>query len=101
MQTFGLNYEVKSGCTDDFKKTLLQLIEIMDGVEGHVETRLYSDVAKPNSMMIYSNWATKAQFAGFIRTDAFTKAMSDAVSLLESRPTHFAGQNIRLIKPAG
>jgi quinol monooxygenase YgiN len=99
MQTFGLNYDVKPGHVEEFKKTLMQLIDTMQGVDGHIETRLYSDVAQPNSMMIYSNWKTKAQFAGFVRSDVFNQAMGDAVAMLDSKPTHFAGQDIRLIKP--
>jgi len=99
MQTFGLNYDVKPGRTEDFKETMLKLITRMQDAEGHVETRLYSDVAQPNSMMIYSNWKTKAQFTDFVRSGAFQKELSDAVAMLENMPTHFAGQNIRLIKP--
>jgi len=49
--------------------------------------------------MIYSNWKTKAEFGDFVRSDTFQEALSEAVAMLESRPTHFAGQNIRLIKP--
>ena len=101
MQTFGLNYDVKPERTEEFKKTLMQLIDAMKGCDGHIETRLYSDVAQPNSMMIYSNWKTKAEFADFVRSGTFRQALDDAVDMLESRPTHFAGQNIRLIKPPG
>lgn len=100
MQTFGLNYDVKPGCAEEFKKTLMLLIDTMKSCDGHVETRLFSDVAQPNSMMIYSNWKTKAEFAGFVRSDAFRKALKEAVDMLESKPSHFAGQDIRLIKPA-
>lgn len=100
MQTFGLNYDVKPERTEDFKETLMQLIAAMQSRDGHVETRLFSDVAQPNSMMIYSNWRTKAEFAEFVRSDTFRQALNDAVEMLEGKPTQFAGQNIRLIKPA-
>ena len=99
MQTFGLNYDVKPDRTDEFKRTLMQLIEAMKGHDGHVETKLFSDVEQPNSMMIYSNWKTKAEFAEFVRSDTFQEALNKAREMLESRPTHFTGQNIRLIKP--
>lgn len=100
MQTFGLNYDVKPERTEEFKKTLMQLIDVMQSCDGHVETKLFSDVAQPNSMMIYSNWKTKAEFADFVRSDTFQQALKEAREMLESRPTHFTGQNIRLIKPA-
>ena len=99
MQTFGLNYNVKPECTEEFKKALMQLIDTMRDCDGHIETRLYSDVARPNSMMIYSNWKTKAEFGDFVRSDTFQHALKEAVEMLESKPTHFAGENIRLIKP--
>ena len=99
MQTFGLNYEVKPERADEFIVTLMQLIDVMKSCDGHLETRLFSDVAQPNSMMIYSNWETKAEFVDFFRSDTFQHALKDAMEMLESKPTHFSGQNIRLIKP--
>lgn len=100
MQTFGLNYDVKPEKIEEFKNTLMQLIDTMKSCDGHVETRLFSDVAQPNSMMIYSNWKTKAEFAEFVRSDTFKQSLQEAVEMLESKPSHFAGQDIRLIKPA-
>jgi quinol monooxygenase YgiN len=98
MQSFGLNYDVKPERTEEFKDTLMKLIEEMKLCDGHIETRLFSDVAQPNSMMIYSNWKTKAEFGDFVRSDTFKEALDEAVAMLESSPTHFAGQDIRLIK---
>jgi heme-degrading monooxygenase HmoA len=98
MQSFGLNYDVKPERTEDFKETLMQLIEEMKRCDGHIETRLFSDVAQPNMMMIYSNWKTKAEFGDFVRSDTFKEALENAVAMLESNPTHFTGQDIRLIK---
>jgi quinol monooxygenase YgiN len=100
MQTFGLNYDVKPERVEDFKSTLMQLIAEMRKSDGHIETRLYSDVEAPNSMMIYSNWKTKAEFGDFVRSETFQQALEKATEMLEHKPTHFSGQNIRLIKPA-
>jgi len=99
MQTFGLNYDVKPECVEDFKQTLMDLIETMKDSEGHVETRLFVDVAKPSSMVINSNWETKADFSNFFRSAAFQQKLKDTVNMLESTPTHLFGQNVRLIKP--
>ena len=98
MQTFGLNYDVKPDRVEEFKTALMQLIDAMKSSDGHIETRLFSDVAQPNSMMIYSNWKTKAEFTSFVRSDTFKLAQGEAVAMLEGKPTHFTGQNIRLIK---
>ncbi|HJP04106.1 MAG: antibiotic biosynthesis monooxygenase [Gammaproteobacteria bacterium] len=100
MQTFGLNYEVKPEHVEDFKSVMMHLIDTVKSREGHIETRVYSDVERPTSMMIYSNWKTKVEFADFVRSDIFKKMMADAVAMLESRPTHLLGESIRLIKPA-
>ena len=100
MQTFGLNYEVKHGCIEDFKNSLMQLIDTMKNCDGHVETKLFADVFQPNSMMIYSNWETKSKFADFVKSDIFKQALTEAVDMLESKPSHFLGTDIRLIKPA-
>lgn len=99
MQTFGLNYDVKPESTEDFKEALMQLIDAMQRVEGHIETRLFSDVAQPNSMMIYSNWETKAEFAKFFRSDTFQQALANTMGMLERTPTQYMGENVRLVKP--
>jgi quinol monooxygenase YgiN len=98
MQTFGLNYEVKPECVEDFKSTLNELMESMKASAGHVETRLFADVNQPNMMMIYSDWKTKAEFAQYVRSSNFQEALADTVEMLESTPKHLAGQDIRLIK---
>ena len=53
MVTFGLNYDVKEGHVEEFESFSLKVIGNMDGFKGHVDTRLYKDVAKPNSFMIF------------------------------------------------
>ncbi len=55
MQTLGLNYDVKPEYVKEFQEYSLRVLDAMQGFDGHVETRLYADVARPNSMMIYSN----------------------------------------------
>jgi quinol monooxygenase YgiN len=101
MQTFGLNYQVKPESAEDFKAALVQLIETMKAYDGHVETKLYADVTQPNSMMIYSDWRTKAEFAAFFRSETFKDALGKTTGMLESSPTHMAGQDIRLVKNPG
>jgi heme-degrading monooxygenase HmoA len=45
-------------------------------------------IARPNSMMIYSNWETVEQFRAFMRSDAFKAAIGDTKDMLEGMPTH-------------
>jgi len=100
MQTFGLNFDVKPEYAEEFKQTLMQLIDKMKRCDGHVETRLFTEVAQPNSMMMYSNWKTKAEFGDFIRSDSFQKIKNESREMIENRPSDFLGQDVRLIKPA-
>ena len=100
MQTFGLNFDVKPECAEEFQKALMQMIDEMKRCDGHVETRLFTEVTQPNSMMMYSNWKTKAEFGDFIRSDNFQHIKNASREMLENRPSDFSGQDVRLIKPA-
>lgn len=88
MQTLGLNYDVKPEYVAEFTEYSLRVLDAMQGFDGHVETRLYADVSRPNSMMIYSNWETIEQFRAFMRSDAFKAAIGDTKDMLLSMPTH-------------
>ncbi len=98
MQSFGLNYHVKPELVDEFKATLSDLFKEMEASDGHIKSTLFADVNEPNSMMIYSNWETKAEFTSFVRSGTFTEALQKAVSMLETQPEHFMGENVRLLK---
>jgi len=88
MKTLGLNYDVKPEYVKEFQEYSLRVLDAMQGFKGHVETRLYADVARPNSMMIYSNWETIEQFRAFMKSDAFSQAIGDTKDMLEGMPTH-------------
>lgn len=88
MKTFGLNYDIKPEYVEEFTSYSLNVIELMQGWPGHTETRLYIDAAKPNSMMIYSNWETTEQFKDFMKSDDFKGAIRSTYDMLESMPSH-------------
>ncbi|MFN2134545.1 MAG: antibiotic biosynthesis monooxygenase family protein [Candidatus Promineifilaceae bacterium] len=88
MKTFGLNYDIKPQYVDEFTAYSLKVIELMQDWDGHIETRLYIDAAKPNSMMIYSNWETTEQFKEFMKSDAFKGAIGATYDMLEGMPSH-------------
>ncbi len=88
MVTFGLNYDVKEGHVEEFESYSLKVIGNMDGFKGHVDTRLYKDVAKPNSFMIYSHWETPEDFRGFMQSDAFKSVQNQTRDILEGPPKH-------------
>lgn len=88
MQTIGMNYDVKPERVDEFVEYSLKVLEAMKGFDGHLETRLYSDVTRPNSLMIYSNWESVDQFNVFMRSDAFKQAIGETSGMLEGMPSH-------------
>jgi len=88
MQTIGMNYDVKPERVDEFVDYSLNVLEAMKGFDGHIETRLFSDVIRPNSLMIYSNWESVEQFKLFVRSDAFKQAVGETVDMWKvCRPT--------------
>lgn len=88
MVTFGLNYDVKTAHVGEFETYALKVIASMQGMPGHTETRLYKDVAKPNSLMIYSAWETPEAFRAFMQSDAFKSAQLATRDILEGPPKH-------------
>lgn len=88
MLTFGLNYDVKPGHEKDFENYTADVLTAMDGMTGHQETRLYVDVNKTDSYMIYSNWETREDFMKFIQSDAFKAAQKWGMDILAGPPRH-------------
>lgn len=88
MVTFGLNYDVKPGFNEEFERITMETLEAMKNVEGHRETRLYRDVANPNSYLIYSDWDSREAFSAFIRSDAFQRVQSLGREILAKPPRH-------------
>ncbi|PIQ24174.1 antibiotic biosynthesis monooxygenase [bacterium (Candidatus Blackallbacteria) CG17_big_fil_post_rev_8_21_14_2_50_48_46] len=88
MITFGLNYDVKAEHVDEFVGIAKKALELINTLEGHVKTVLYSNVEKPNSFMIYSEWESDEPFRNFMRSDAFKQVQTMSVDMLENRPKH-------------
>ncbi|MBC7475907.1 MAG: antibiotic biosynthesis monooxygenase [Candidatus Sericytochromatia bacterium] len=88
MLTFGLNYDVKPEHVEEFLKITRQVLNAMPSFEGHVHTVMYSDIDKPNSFMIYSEWESNEVFKGFIGSKAFKDVQNMSSDMLENRPRH-------------
>ncbi|GMV79541.1 MAG: hypothetical protein AMXMBFR7_07250 [Planctomycetota bacterium] len=88
MVTFGLNYDVKPEHLKTFEDYALKVLAAMQGMQGHLETRLYRDVQKPNSLMIYSNWDKPEDFRTFMASDAFKSAQNFGRDILAGPPKH-------------
>lgn len=88
MITFGLNYDVKEAHINEFLEITQKVLGLMGSLEGHVDTKLYKDVNKPNSYLIYSEWETQEHFKAFISSDTFKNVQNMSVDMLENRPKH-------------
>ena len=89
MTTIGMQYEVREGKEEEFEKGFLATLEVMRTLPGHVESRLYEDVASVGSYIILSRWSSKEQYAAFLRSDAFKSAVAwGKAEILRSRPKH-------------
>ena len=89
MTTIGMNYEVIAGKEEEFEKGFLSVIEHLKTVPGHADSHLYEDVSSTGSYLILSRWKTRADFDGFLRSDAFKKVTSwGKAEILRSRPKH-------------
>lgn len=88
MITFGLNYTVKQDRINDFLEITQKVLGLMDSLEGHVTTKLYNDVNKPNSYLIYSEWETPENFKAFVSSETFKNVQNMSSDMLEERPSH-------------
>lgn len=84
-----MHYDVKPGKEEEFEKGFLSVIEVLKTMPGHVESRMFEDVACTGSYVILSEWKTKEDFAAFMASDAFRNAVAwGKAEILRSRPKH-------------
>lgn len=99
MLTFGLNYDVKEEFVDQFLSVANNALDLMDSLEGHIATHLYSNVNKPNSFLIYSEWETDDHFSAFMRSEAFKNVQNMSRDMLEDRPKHKIYETKKMGRP--
>jgi heme-degrading monooxygenase HmoA len=89
MTTIGMHYDVIPGKEEEFERGFLAVIEHLKTVEGHVESRMYEDVAQVGSYVILSEWKTQEVFGAFLRSEAFKQVTSwGKAEILRGRPKH-------------
>jgi heme-degrading monooxygenase HmoA len=89
MTTIGMHYDVIPGKEEEFEKGFLGVLELLKTLPGHVESHMYEDVASTGSYVILSEWKSKDDFAAFMASDAFRKAVAwGKAEILRGRPKH-------------
>jgi len=87
--TIGMNYDVLEGKGGQFESVFKSVLELMEGMEGHGRSALYSDVFKPNSYLIVSEWTDEAAFKAFTTSEKFGKVVDwGKEQILAGRPHH-------------
>ena len=89
MTTIGMHYEVIPGKEEEFVRGFLGVLEHLKTVAGHVESRMFEDVANKGSYLILSQWQSKEAFDAFIQSPEFRKLTEwGKAEMLLGRPRH-------------
>ena len=89
MTTIGMHYDVVPGKEQEFEKGFLAVIEHLKTVAGHVQSKLYEDVASTGSYLILSQWQDKDSFQRFLQSPEFAKVTAwGRAEILRGRPRH-------------
>jgi heme-degrading monooxygenase HmoA len=89
MTTIGMHYDVIPGKEEEFEHGFLAVLRHLKSVAGHVESRMYEDVASQGSYVILSEWETQEAFTAFLRSEDFKQVTAwGKAEILRSRPRH-------------
>jgi heme-degrading monooxygenase HmoA len=89
MITVGMHYDVREGKEKAFEEGFAAVERALRAAPGHTSSRLYRDVAKPRSYLIYSEWSAVEDFQKFLKSEAFRAAVTwGKEEILEGRPRH-------------
>jgi heme-degrading monooxygenase HmoA len=102
MTTIGMQYEVRPGKEEEFEQGFLRVLDLLRRLPGHIESNLFEDVASVGSYVILSRWASKEDYAAFLRSEAFKSAVAwGKAEILRSRPKHRVYKDDEETAPAG
>ncbi len=89
MVTIGMNYGVLEGKDEIFTNAVAGVIEGMQSMDGHTDTRLFRDVQKPREYLIVSDWSSEEAFNAFLGSETFGKIKNwGKEQILAGRPSH-------------
>ena len=89
MVTVGMNYQILSGKEQQFESVFAKVLEVMRGMDGHVKTHLYRDVADASSYVIFSEWSSKPAFEAFTNSAQFKNVTNwGKEQILAAQPKH-------------
>ena len=86
--TMGMFYTVKPDYRGAFVETFDDVGEILEGMEGHLETDLMTNLGDENDMFIASQWESREDAMAFFRSDDFRETVEWGREVLDGRPRH-------------
>jgi len=86
--TMGMFYTVKPDYREEFVGRFGDVGDVLDGTDGHIETRLLANVDDENDMFISSRWESKEDATEFFRSDEFRDTVDWGREVLDDRPRH-------------
>ena len=86
--TMGMFYTVKPDYQAEFVGKFKDVGDLLEEMDGHVETRLLANVEDENDMFISSRWESKEDATEFFRSDEFRDTVDWGREILDDRPRH-------------
>ncbi|WP_276299083.1 heme-binding protein [Halorussus lipolyticus] len=86
--TMGMFYTVKPDKREDFVDKFETVGEVLEDMDGHLESNLLANREDENDMFIASQWESKDDAMSFFRSDAFSDTVDWGRDVLADRPRH-------------
>jgi chlorite dismutase len=86
--TMGMFYTVDPDHLDDFVGKFDEVTDVLEGMDGHVETDLLGNREQEHDMFIASRWDSKEDAMAFFRSEEFSDAVEWGRDVLVERPRH-------------
>ena len=86
--TMGMFYTVKPDHREEFEEKFDTVGGMLADMDGHLDTRLMTNVEDENDMFIASQWEGKEDAMGFFRSEAFADTVDWGRDVLADRPRH-------------
>jgi chlorite dismutase len=86
--TMGMFYTVEPDYREAFAEKFDAVGGLLAEMDGHLDTRLMTNVEDENDMFIASQWESKEDAMSFFRSDAFADTVDWGRDVLVDRPRH-------------
>lgn len=86
--TMGMFYRTRAGERATFVDRFSDVVDLLEGMDGHVDTELFSNVEDGDDMFVRSRWEDREAAMAFFRSDAFRETVEWGREVLAERPRH-------------